>query len=377
VLTGLSGSGKSSLAYDTLQKECQRQYMESMGMAVDFINKPKVESITGLSPSISIDQRMSNRSPRSTVGTSTEIFTYLRILFAKLGVRECPKCGSRIQPPFDSGKETMELSFDEEDGDGGFKCPHCGGTVPGLSMSHFSFNKPQGACETCTGLGVVYEADWDSLIDNKKSIIEGAVREWDIHYIRRNRETFEACGKHYGFTFDVMKPIGLLGQAEKDLLFYGVDHERFKRHFPGITPPETASMGRFEGIATNILRRYSEHAGNSGHQKKIERLLVKRECSSCKGEWLKEYSRKVTLEGENIISFSEMPITRLTQWIGAVKGKLSGQSGCIAAPLITELGDRISDPEQGDDDHLRRRSAEAPTCLSTRLRTDWCAVCTG
>lgn len=275
VLTGLSGSGKSSLAYDTLQKECQRQYMESLGMTTDFLSKPKVESIFGLSPSISIDQHMSNRSPRSTVGTSTEIFTYLRALFAKLGVRECPKCKNTIPPGFEAEEESEEVSLNEDDCAGSIQCPHCGGLLPELSMSHFSFNKPQGACETCTGLGVIYEADWDSLIDNTISINDGAVREWDIHYIKRNRETFAACEKHYGLTFDVTKPVGLLSQIEKDLLFYGVNHDKFKRHFPGIMPPETASGGRFEGIASNILRRYAEHADNSGYQKKSENHLSK------------------------------------------------------------------------------------------------------
>ena len=69
VLTGISGSGKSTLAFDTLQKECQRQYMASLGMVTDFLSKPKVDSIKGLSPSISVDQNLTNRNPRSTVGT--------------------------------------------------------------------------------------------------------------------------------------------------------------------------------------------------------------------------------------------------------------------------------------------------------------------
>src|SRR5512137_544192 len=78
VLTGLSGSGKSTLAFDTLHKEGQRQYLESLGLVTDHLSKPKVDRITGLSPSISVDQRQTNRSPRSTVGTATEVYTYLR-----------------------------------------------------------------------------------------------------------------------------------------------------------------------------------------------------------------------------------------------------------------------------------------------------------
>src|SRR3954451_4929677 len=79
VITGLSGSGKSSLAFDTLHKEGQRQYLESLGMVAGLAGRPEVDSITGLSPSISVDQHLTNRSPRSTVGTATDVYTYLRV----------------------------------------------------------------------------------------------------------------------------------------------------------------------------------------------------------------------------------------------------------------------------------------------------------
>jgi DNA-binding transcriptional MerR regulator/energy-coupling factor transporter ATP-binding protein EcfA2 len=96
VFTGLSGSGKSTLALETLQRECQRQYMESMGMTMDIGSKPKVDSIEGLSPAISINQHQTNCNPRSTVGTVTEIAAYLRVLFSKLGERPCPHCRKMI-----------------------------------------------------------------------------------------------------------------------------------------------------------------------------------------------------------------------------------------------------------------------------------------
>nr|WP_325176579.1 ATP-binding cassette domain-containing protein [Paenibacillus alkalitolerans] len=98
VLTGPSGSGKSTLALDTLQRECQRQYMESMGMTAETVAKPKVDSIVGLSPSISVGQHVTNRNPRSTVGTVTDIHTYLRLVYEKLGERPCPRCGTRFMP---------------------------------------------------------------------------------------------------------------------------------------------------------------------------------------------------------------------------------------------------------------------------------------
>lgn len=101
VLTGLSGSGKSSLAFDTIYAEGQRRYMESLSsyarMFLGQMEKPKVESIEGLSPAISIDQKSTNRNPRSTVGTVTEVHDYLRLLFARIGVPHCPKCGKVIK----------------------------------------------------------------------------------------------------------------------------------------------------------------------------------------------------------------------------------------------------------------------------------------
>ncbi len=101
VLTGLSGSGKSSLAFDTIYAEGQRRYMESLSSyARQFLGqmeKPKVESIEGLSPAISIDQKSTNRNPRSTVGTVTEIYDYFRLLYARIGVPHCPKCGREIR----------------------------------------------------------------------------------------------------------------------------------------------------------------------------------------------------------------------------------------------------------------------------------------
>ncbi len=101
VLTGLSGSGKSSLAFDTIYAEGQRRYMESLSSyARQFLGqmeKPEVESIEGLSPAISIDQKSTNRNPRSTVGTVTEIYDYLRLLYARIGIPHCPKCGREIK----------------------------------------------------------------------------------------------------------------------------------------------------------------------------------------------------------------------------------------------------------------------------------------
>lgn len=111
VFTGLSGSGKSSLAFDTIYAEGQRRYMESLSsyarMFLGRMEKPDVESIDGLSPAISIDQKSTNRNPRSTVGTVTEIYDYFRLLFARVGIPHCPKCGKEIK------KQTVDQMVDD------------------------------------------------------------------------------------------------------------------------------------------------------------------------------------------------------------------------------------------------------------------------
>ena len=110
VFTGLSGSGKSSLAFDTIYAEGQRRYMESLSSyARQFLGqmeKPNVDSIEGLPPAISIDQKSTNRNPRSTVGTVTEIYDYFRLLYARIGIPHCPKCGRAIE------KQTIDQMVD-------------------------------------------------------------------------------------------------------------------------------------------------------------------------------------------------------------------------------------------------------------------------
>src|SRR5512136_1178231 len=111
IITGVSGSGKSSLAFDTIYAEGQRRYVESLSAyARQFLgqmNKPDVDSIEGLSPAISIDQKTTSRNPRSTVGTVTEIYDYLRLMFARIGRPHCPQCGREI------AQQTVEQMVDQ------------------------------------------------------------------------------------------------------------------------------------------------------------------------------------------------------------------------------------------------------------------------
>src|SRR5512145_1890564 len=174
VLSGISGLGKSTLGFDILLKEGQRQYLEALGMVTFGLAKPPVDAIQGLLPSISIDQYLTNHSPRSTVGTVTEVYTYLRVLFARLGQRPCPACGKVVPPSFNlAGEDEWAGEAEDAASDETFPCPHCGAPIPELGMASFSFNKLAGACPTCTGLGSVHQANLPRLLDERKSILDG------------------------------------------------------------------------------------------------------------------------------------------------------------------------------------------------------------
>ena len=346
VLTGLSGSGKSTLGFDILQKEGQRQYMEALGL-VDFgLAKPPVDAITGLSPTISVDQYLTNHSPRSTVGTVTGIYAYLRVLFARLGHRPCPNCGKDVPPSFNLanmewGSESSaddDTSASEET----YPCPHCGATIPELVMAHFSFNKPEGACPTCTGLGTVHQANIKRLVDEQKSILDGAVLGWDIHYLSRYTPTLQAAAAYYGFTFDLSLPIKDYTLLQRDLLYYGVNSPVFRRHFPTIEPPTTVRQGNFEGIATNLLRRYAEHIHDADYRDKVEELLVTQTCPDCEGTRLRPESRIMTVNGQSIISLARLSLGDLGIWLGGLPTVFSHDEMMIAEPILASLHDGLA-----------------------------------
>ncbi len=341
VITGLSGSGKSTLAFDILHKEGQRQYMESLGMVPWGVTKPPVDAIIGLSPTISVDQRLTNHSPRSTVGTVTEVFTYLRVLFARLGHRPCPHCGKDIPPPTSesSGEDWQDES--DESPDGTYPCPHCGAAVAEMGMANFSFNKPAGACPTCTGLGVVRQAIASRLIDESKSISEGTVEGWIELQINYYSQILRSAGQYYGFEFDPTVAIKDYTLVQRDLLLYGTESPQFRRHFPHVKPPTTNAQGRFEGVVTNLQRRYDEHATNADYLEKLDPLFTTQPCPDCEGARLRPESRVVRVAGETIIAIANLSLADLDAWLKSLPDHFSADEMLIAHPLLDELAERV------------------------------------
>ncbi len=345
VFSGLSGSGKSTLAFDTLHKEGQRQYMESLGM-VTYESRPPVDAITGLSPSISVDQRNSNRSPRSTVGTTTEVYTYLRVLFARTGHRPCPGCGKDVLPEHRMGELTesvWEGDGENDEPEHYLSCPHCGTLLPVMGMASFSFNKPAGACPACTGLGTVYTANLPRILDEEKSLTDGAVLLWDPRIVDRYIETLHAAGRYYGFAFDPSMPVRDMDPIQRDLLLYGVDSPAFRRHYPKLDAPTAVAKGRFEGVVTNLLRRHAEHTTDedSDYQEMLEQMLELQDCAECGGTRLRPEARKVSVANKNIVEISRMSLDRLAGWIGELQAVLPAEDWLIANPIVTDLEERI------------------------------------
>ncbi len=347
VLTGLSGSGKSTLAFDILYKEAERQFMESLGMVTFGLSKPPVDSIAGLSPSISVDQRVIYHSPRSTVGTASEVFTYLRVLYARLGHGPCPQCGGDVPPPTSESGEPAAEDWQEEPDEspeGTLPCPHCGAALPELSMASFSFNKPAGACPTCTGLGEVRQVIVSRLIDESKSIqekdaVEGWANELQVNYYCR---ILESAGAYYGFSFDPSRPIKDYRPFERDLLLYGTESPRFRRHFPDVRPPVTNMQGRFEGVVTNLQRRYDEHADNAAYREKLEHLFASQPCPDCQGARLRSESRAVTVAGAGIVSLAQLSLGSLDAWLRSLLPHLTPVETLIARPILDDLEERIA-----------------------------------
>src|SRR5437763_12393136 len=155
-------------------------------------------------------------------------------------------------------------------------------------------NKPAGACPTCTGLGSVHQANIKRLVDEQKSIPDGAVAGWDLFHINYYTSPLQTAAAHYGFEFDLSLPVKDYTPPQRDLLFFGVDSPLFHRHFPNIEPPTSVRQGRFEGIATNLLRRYAEHIHEHIHEAdyrdKLEEFLVTQTCPDCAGTRLRPES---------------------------------------------------------------------------------------
>ena len=438
VMTGVSGSGKSSLAFDTIYAEGQRRYVESLSSyARQFLGgseKPDVDSIEGLSPAISIDQKTTSKNPRSTVGTVTEIYDYLRLLYARIGIPYCPKHnipitsqsveemtnqilnleeGSKIKvlSPIIYGekgthKDLLEalrkdgyvrVIVDENEYDLSedivleknkkhnieivvdrlvikegirsrlyeaielasklskgkvvidhighdkivmsekYACPHCDFSLPELEPRMFSFNAPYGACPDCKGLGVKQKIDVDLVIPDKNlSLLDGAIKVINLDDSGNIIYTqIDTVCKHYDIDMNV--PIKDIPEDKLNILLYGTD-EVLDFKYVSKTGNVRYSKDKFEGVITNLERRYIE-TKSTWIRDWIENYMYETECETCHGARLDSSILSVLVGTKNIYELTCMSIKDIRIYLD--KLKLSEEQKQISDLIIKEINNRL------------------------------------
>lgn len=332
VITGLSGSGKSTLAVDVLFNECQRQYLEAMGM--QGIRKPKVDSVRNVSPAIIISQTDVNKNPRSTVGTLTDIYTDLRMVYEKLGVRTCPQCNEIIA--------NGECKEETEKKDGEFTvymyCSQCNHKMHKLTRTYLSFNTREGACKACQGLGKALTINKDNIILEELTPEEGAVSFWEHRYKDYQIGILYNAFQHYGIPVNPDTPVKNYSPIQKEILYNGVDSKVVKSAFPEITPPKTVSVGKFEGVFRVLWRKLSEAGGESNQWKDYFDYDI---CPECKGERLNEESRQVTVLNTRIPELTFWSLEELYEWVKKLEASLQKVEYSLVEPYLLDLRTKI------------------------------------
>ena len=439
VITGLSGSGKSSLAFDTLYAEGQRRYVESLSsyarQFLGLMEKPDVESIEGLSPAIAIDQKTTSKNPRSTVGTVTEIYDYIRLLYARIGEPHCPKCGKKIEKqtidqivetvmnleqgtkiqvlaPVVRGKkgeykallegfskegfvraridgtiyeltddidldrnkkhnidlivdrliikedirsrlaESIEISLkyannlvvistpkDEMLFSQNYACPDCNISIEELSPRMFSFNNPFGACPECTGIGYLMRINEDLIIPDKNKTLYDGVKAFGASSMKKGdtmaKMYFESIAKHYGV--DISVPIKKLPREFLNKILYGTGTEEIDFRYTSAAG-ERKFKAPFEGVIPTLERRYRE-TKSQGMREFYEYYMTNSPCEACHGARLKKESLAVTVGGKNIQELTDMPITKVQEFLNNLK--LDKTKTLIANQILKELEKRL------------------------------------
>jgi len=336
VVTGVSGSGKSSLVFDVIFREAERRYLATFTTyARQFLQKTRkslVEEVTGLSPAIAIDQHAITRNPRSTVGTLTEIYDYLRLLYARVGESH----------PFlpSPTRERRKPPCEQSEANGGL------GAGAKLSRSLFSFNSPEGACPVCKGLGVEDRLDPEMMIrDPRKSIREGAMvitaPNGYIIYSQVTLEVLNQVCQAEGFSIDI--PWQDLTPYQQHVVLYGSDKLEvpYGKHplesrmrWSGITA-KPREIGFYKGIIPvmeTILKRE--------RNKNILRFVRTSRCTECHGKRLNPKALGVKADGKSIADLASLQLDELRQTL--MQMNFQAATAEIALPVIEKITGRIS-----------------------------------
>ncbi|MBQ7465546.1 MAG: excinuclease ABC subunit UvrA, partial [Oscillospiraceae bacterium] len=418
------------------------RYVESLSsyarMFLGQMDKPDVDYIEGLSPAISIDQKTTSKNPRSTVGTVTEIYDYMRLLWARVGVPHCPKCGKEIRqqtidqiidqimalgdgtrlqimapvirgrkgehakvlenarrsgyvrvrvdgnlydlseeiPMEKNVKHTVEVVVDRlilrpdiqqrltdsvetasalsgglvtvnlvQQGEDirfsqNYACDDCGISIEELAPRMFSFNKPFGACPTCTGLGMQLKADPALIVpDESLSILDGAIAASGWQSIRSDgisRMYFDALARKYAFSLST--PWERLSDRVKDVILYGTGGEKLTLEYDQPRGKGVLHQA-FEGIVHNLERRYRETQSDAS-KREIEEFMAECPCPACQGRRLKPEALSVTVGGKSIHDATTLSVTDEVAFFNDLT--LTGNQELIAAQILKEIRARLN-----------------------------------
>ena len=438
VFTGVSGSGKTSLAFDTIYAEGQRRYFETLSsftrQFVAGMERADVDLIEGLSPSISVDQKGMPSSPRSTVGTVTEIYDYLRLLYTAVGVPHCPEHGLPIQSmtperiadalfesapgravallaPVVQGRkgiykdliekiarkynrvrvdgvlhsvdddikmsrykahdieivvdrgiviepqsrarleESIRTCASESGGsviasvdgvreDLSFStrraCPVCGRGLPRFSPPMFAFNSPQGACSTCSGLGVVDDFAEEAIIpDPELSFIEGGIapfggaKSYDFKLI-------EAALDEIGFPASA--PLSRMTPKQKEQLLYGTGKTKYQIRYKGGQGHWRFATAPFRGVCA-MLRDKMDATMSERVRERLASYRRQRVCPACGGGRLKPEALSVKLRDRGIFDLASAPVMQTMEFLSGLK--LTDREKQIGGGLLDEVLKRL------------------------------------
>lgn len=331
VFTGISGSGKSTLAIDTIFNEAQRQYLEALGM--QGIHKPDVEFIRNLSPSVCITQKDYQKNPRSSVGTATDIYTDLRMLYEKLCIRECPNCLKKITP-YSCKEEVIKVDQD-------FKvymyCNHCGHKMDKLTRTYFSYNTREGACPSCEGLGHMIRLQEQKLLHEELSLEDGACAYWEGRYQEYQIDILYKACLHYHEEIKPNTAVKHYTELQKAILKYGVGSKEVNM-ITNMEPPKTVKDGKFEGIFTTIKRRMAEKGGVTKH---LETYFEEVPCEECHGERLNALSRSVIVHNTRLPQLVQYSLSELYQWLKQLEKSLSDEELMHVQHYVLDLQTKL------------------------------------
>jgi excinuclease ABC subunit A len=440
VITGLSGSGKSSLAFDTIYAEGQRRYIETFSAyARSFLGtmeRPDVDEITGLSPVISIEQKTTNRNPRSTVGTVTEIYDFLRLLFARAGEAISYNTGEKMVKYSDdqiidliiqnyANKRTIllapivkgrkghyrelfeqirrrgflharvdgqivelthgykvdrykghhiemvidKLVVEEKDrkrlresldramkhGEGivmildpdsgsvryfsrHLMCPTTGISYNDPAPHSFSFNSPQGACQTCNGLGEINEIDFDKIVpDPTLSIIQGGIAPLGPYKNTLIFWQLEALAEKNNFSLKT--PVGEIDDEMLNAILHGTGERIQLKNSP--LGSSIDYMMTYEGIVKYVVNQKGDNLSKSA-QKWADQFHKTCVCPDCHGQRLQKEPLHFKIDGKNIAELAKMDISELSSFFTGIGDRMSKRQLMIATEVNKEIITRLS-----------------------------------